>query len=260
MLPLIDRPSIDFIVNEFVASGINNIAVITSRRKQALDNWFDRDPEIEALLDGDDKLLASIRPVDAHVQYIRQREMCGTGHALLLAMEFVGNEPCVVAYPDDIHIGSPPLSAQLIDVWNRHECAVLATVYDPPDLNRYGILKMATDGFHVEDIVEKPTIGQEPSREASIGRFLYPPAFFRYLREGWERHVRNTPQAEYYHVYALRKLIEDRQVVCCRLTGMRLDMGTPEGYLRSIVRYALNTPAYRTPLLEEVARYREGNG
>jgi UTP--glucose-1-phosphate uridylyltransferase len=254
MLPLIDRPSIDFIVHEFIRAGVRDILIITSRRKKVLEDYFDREIELETLFEREhnDEKAAKIGPFDADFYFLRQREMRGTGHALLLAEPFIGNEPFVVAYPDDLHFGDPPLTGQLIKAYGDTGCSVMATIYNPPDINRYGVLAVAEDGLHVTDIVEKPEQGTEPSKEVSIGRYLYTPDIFAYLKEGWERHLAAHPRAEYYHTYALKQQMAAGKVVYKRTEGTRLDTGTPEGYLRAILRYAKNAPALRKVIHEEL--------
>ncbi|HTO24139.1 MAG TPA: UTP--glucose-1-phosphate uridylyltransferase [Spirochaetia bacterium] len=246
MLPLVTRPSIDFIVEEFVSSGITEILFITSRRKKALEDYFDRERELEAAFEaaGDRKKLALIAPTPASCYFVRQPEMRGTGHALLLARAFVGNEPFVVAYPDDLHFGTPPLSRQLIQAWEKTGCTVLATLHDPPDVNRYGLISIAADGLHVTDIVEKPPKGKEPSREASIGRFLYTPDFLAELEAEWKRHG----TGEFFHTPAVLALARKGRVVYHRVQGERLDTGEPAGYLEAIVRYARSVPELNAAL------------
>jgi len=246
MLPLVTRPSIDFIVDEFVASGITEILFITSRRKKALEDYFDRERELEAAFEasGDRGKLAAIAPASASCYFVRQAEMKGTGHALLQARAFVGSEPFVVAYPDDLHFGTPPLAGQLIQAWEKTGCTVLATLHDPPDLNRYGLISIAADGQHVTDIVEKPPKGKEPSREASIGRFLYTPDFLPELEEQWKRHG----SGEFFHTPAVLSLARKGRVVYHRVQGERLDTGEPAGYLEAIVRYARSVPELNTAL------------
>jgi len=246
MLPLVTRPSIDFIVEEFVSSGITEILFITSRRKKALEDYFDRERELEAAFEaaGDRKKLALIAPTPASCYFVRQPEMRGTGHALLLARAFVGNEPFVVAYPDDLHFGAPPLSRQLIQAWEKTGCTVLATLHDPPDVNRYGLISIAEDGLHVTDIVEKPPKGKEPSREASIGRFLYTPDFMAELEAEWKRHG----AGEFFHTPAVLALARKGRVVYHRVQGERLDTGEPAGYLEAIVRYARSVPELNAAL------------
>ena len=253
MLPLIDRPSIDFIVEEFVRSGVTEILIISSRRKKALEDYFDREVELETVFarEGAGGKMERIRVPEAEIFFVRQREMHGTGHALLLAEPFVGNEPFLVAYPDDLHFGEPPLASQLVAAYRETGCSVMATIHDPPDLERYGVLSLAEDGLHVTDIVEKPAPGTEPSREASIGRYLYTPDIFPFLREGWEAH---TPGGEYYHTYALKKLMNANRVVYRRTGGLRLDTGAPAGYLQAILTYAAGRPDLAEVLEKEMRR------
>jgi UTP--glucose-1-phosphate uridylyltransferase len=240
MLPLVTRPSIGFIVDEFVASGITDILFVTSRRKKALEDYFDREIELETAFRaaGDGAKAAAIEPPKATCYFVRQPEMRGTGHALLLARSFVGKEPFVAAYPDDLHFGRTPLARQLIETWERTGCTVLATLHEPPDINRYGIISIAPDGLHVTDIIEKPPKGKEPSREASIGRFLYAPDFLDELEAQWKRHG----EGEFFHTPAVRELARRGRVVFRRVEGERLDTGEPAGYLEAIVRYADTVP------------------
>lgn len=243
MLPLINKPSIDFIIEEFISSGIKDILVITSRRKKALEDYLDREVELESVLKTEDadKKLSKIEPPNANIFFIRQREMMGTGHALLLSRSFIGNDPFVVAYPDDIIFSKKPLAKQLIDKYEETGCCVLSTIHNPSDINRYGVITIDTDGQHVTDIVEKPPAGKEPSREASIGRFLFIPEIFKYLEEGWRQHK----NGEYYHIHALRALAGQNKVVYRQLEGVRLDTGEPGGYLEAILKYAVTVPEYK---------------
>ena len=158
MLPLINKPSISFIIEEFIQSGIKDIIIISSRRKKVLEDFFDREIELESVFkkEGATAKLESITPGDARFAFIRQMEMMGTGHALLQAAPLIGDEPVVVAYPDDIHMGDKPLSAQLIDCYKETGCSVLATIHNPPNLERYGVLDLAEDKLHVKGMIEKP--------------------------------------------------------------------------------------------------------
>jgi UTP--glucose-1-phosphate uridylyltransferase len=242
MLPLVNRPSIDLTVEEFLASGITEILFVTSRRKKALEDFFDREIELEGYFRarGDTARLSKVLPRTAKFFFVRQQEMRGTGHALLGARPFVGKEPFVVAYPDDIHIGDTPLAAQLIRTYESTGCSVLATVYDPPDLNRYGLLSIAADGLHVTGFVEKPAKGKEPSREASIGRYLYAPDFLDQLEHEWENG--GQTMEEFWHTPALIELAKRNRVVFKRTEGERLDTGEPAGYIDAFIRYAQSVP------------------
>jgi UTP--glucose-1-phosphate uridylyltransferase len=240
MLPLVTRPAIDFVVQEFVASGIDEILFITSRRKKALEDYFDREMELETVFraSSDTAKLAAIAPPRAACYFVRQAEMRGTGHALLLARPFVGKEPFVVAYPDDLHFGAVPLARQLREMWEKTGCSVLATLHDPPDINRYGVISIAKDGIHVDGMVEKPAPGKEPSREVSIGRYLYAPDFLDQLAADWKRHG----EGEFYHVPSVLALARRDRVVFRRIEGERYDTGEPAGYLEAIIRYAQGVP------------------
>jgi len=240
MLPLINKPAIDFIIEEFIKSRIEDILIITSRRKKSLEDYLDREVELETVFnaEGSKGKLERVRPHNARFFFTRQQSMRGTGHALLLTKPFVGNEPFVVAYPDDLHFGGTPLAAQLIEVYRETGCSVLSTIYDPPNLDRYGVIDVDDDNLHVRDIVEKPETGKEPSREASIGRYLYTPEIFEYLEEGLKDHSKG----EYYHTPALKKMAAEGKVVYTRMKGERYDVGEPEGYLRAILKYARTIP------------------
>lgn len=256
MLPVIDKPAVGFIVDEFINSGIKEILILTSRRKKALDDYFDRDPELEALFlrEGSTDKLSKIAPPDADIFFKRQSEMKGTGHALLQVKEFTGESPFVVAYPDDLHMGKTPLSAQLIKRYMETGCCVMSALYDPPHLERYGVLKISSDDFHVEDILEKPAPGTELGKEASIGRYLFTPDIFPFLEEGWKIHCESGNRGEYFHIYALKKLMDMKKVTYCIIEGERLDVGTPEGYLRTIIRYASEDPLFRRIIREEASK------
>lgn len=249
MLPLLNKPSIAFIIEEFLAAGINDIIVITSRRKRSLEDYLDREMELEALFESEHAKakLDLIKPYPAHFSFVRQMEMKGTGHALLQVKPLIAGEPVVVAYPDDLHFGTKPLAKQLVETYEKTGCSVLASFFDPPEIHRYGVLDIAADGLHVNDIVEKPAIGKEPSKEASMGRYLYTPEFFDYLEEGYRYHT----TGEYYHVYALNKLMKAGKVVYKRMEGERLDTGNISGFLQATLKYAKTFPELREIIKQE---------
>ena len=251
LLPVGTKPAIAWIVDEFVASGIRDIVIISSRRKKALEDYFDREIELEGVFEREGKAdkLAAIAPPEANISFVRQREMRGTGHALLQVKPLVGGEPCVVAYPDDLHSGPRPLARQLIEVYEKTGKSVMATILEPGDVSRYGVVDPAADGVTVRGFVEKPAKGREPSHEVSIGRYLYTPEFFDLLEEGWARHTKG----EYFHTYALDRLIAAGKVAYKRTEGERLDTGEPSGYLDAILRNAAADPALR-PVLEAFAK------
>jgi UTP--glucose-1-phosphate uridylyltransferase len=242
MLPLLTRPSIDFIIEEFIDSGIDEILVITSRRKKSLEDYLDREVELENILEkaGKTELRERIAPPSCKCFFVRQQQMMGTGHAILLAESFVGNSPFVVAYPDDLFFGKKPLSRQLRDEHERTGCSVLATINDPPDIGRYGVLALMKDNLHVERIVEKPAPGTEPSKEVSIGRFLFLPEIFAKLKSELELHR----GGEFLHTAGINALAKEGKVVYLRALGKRLDTGEPLGYFEAILEYARTLPEY----------------
>ncbi|WKC57783.1 sugar phosphate nucleotidyltransferase [Borrelia sp. P9F1] len=236
MLPILNRPAIDYVVEEFINSGIKDILIITSRRKEVLDNYFDREIELESTFKKENRqdLLKIIELKNVNISFVKQNEMMGTGHALLHAKPWIGGETTVVAYPDDLHVGNPPLTAQLIKLHKETGKNILSIIENPKNINRYGVIALDKDKIHVKDIIEKPKIGKEPSKKASIGRFLYTHDFFKYLEEGFKIHQRG----EYHHIYALRKLMSEGQVLYKEIEGERLDTGDIEGYLEAIIKIA----------------------
>ncbi len=253
MLPLVTKPSISFIVDEFIEAGIREIVIVSSRRKRALEDFFDREVELEELFrrEGADEKLEKIKAPEVHFSFVRQQKMMGTGDALLQAAPLIGKEPFVVAYPDDLHFGTPSLARQLIDAHEKSGCSVMASLHNPPNLNRYGILDIDEDGVHVRNIVEKPPKGREPSREVSIGRYLFTPDIFPLLEEGLEAH---EGEGEYFHTHALKRLMGLGRVVHHPIEGKRLDTGTPEGYLEAILTYASGLPEFQ----DVIARFTSG--
>lgn len=256
LLPVGVKPSIAYIVEEFIASGIQDIVIISSRRKKALEDYFDREIELEGVFarEGKADKLALINPPPARISFVRQTEMKGTGHALLQVKNLIGGEPCVVAYPDDLVLGEIPLARQLIDVYRKTGKCVLATIFEPGDVSRYGIVDPEKDGVGVKGFVEKPARGSEPSHEVSIGRYLYTPEFFDRLEEGWAKHEKG----EYYHTYALDRMIEAGKMAFARVAGTRLDTGDPAGYLEAILFNAASDPSLRPTLDAFLSSYGAG--
>ncbi len=256
MLPLVDRPSIDFVVQEFLDAGVQEILVLTSRRKKVLEDWFDRDAELDAVFEaqGARSKLEQSRPPEAQVAFVRQSEMHGAGHALLQVRAFVGDDPVVVSYPDDL-FGQPNCTAQLLETWQRTGCSVLAA-HDMPgaDLTRYGVLDVEGDGDErpVRGFVEKPAPGEAPSTVVSLGRYLYTPDFFEALAEGWASH--DPARGEYFTNVALTSLADRGRVVARIVDAPRWDTGTPLGLLQASVEEGLR----RADLGADLRRWLEG--
>ncbi|WP_215537005.1 UTP--glucose-1-phosphate uridylyltransferase [Borreliella bavariensis] len=236
MLPILNKPAIDYIIQEFIDSGIKDILLISSRRKKVLEDYFDREIELENIFLKENKKneLEKIKNKKINISFIRQKEMLGTGNALLYAKPWINREPVIVAYPDDLHIGNPPLSLQLIKLYEKTGKNIISIIENPENINRYGVIDLYEDKIHVKNIVEKPKIGSEPSNKASIGRFLYNYEFFEHLEEGFKLHQKG----EYYHIYALKKLMDQKKVLYKNIKGKRIDIGTLEGYLEAIINFA----------------------
>ena len=245
LLPIIARPALDLVIEELCDAGITDILVITSRRKRAVEDWFDHDLELEAAVANHPARHRLALPRDLKVTFERQRRMRGTGHALLQARSFAGTDPVVVAFPDDL-FGGANVSRAHIDVHQQTGCSVLATQALPPheDVSRYGVLDMTADG-QVRGIVEKPAPGTEPSRHISLGRYLYTPAFFDRLAHHWAGH---SGEGEYYPMAALSDLVGQGRLRAAETTAHRWDTGHPLGYLQCVLDHALDDPTLAEPL------------
>lgn len=235
LLPLVDRPAIDWIAEEFEQAGIEDVLLITSRRKRALEDWFDRDPELEAALGA-----TRVAPRRLRVHSVRQARMGGTGDALRLVAAFAGSDAVVVAYPDDLFPGSSA-AAELVEVWKATGCSVLAAADLPhEDVSRYGVIDAVSQGstLRVRSIVEKPAPGTEPSTLISLGRYLYTPDFFPLL----EAQFREHKGGEYYPMPAMNELAGAGRLMAHVVRSPRLDTGTALGYAQAFVDQALQRP------------------
>ena len=244
MLPIVDRPAVDFIVQEYIDAGIEDILVITSRRKKVLEDWFDRHPELELAMADSPKKLAKLEPPKARVHFIRQHAMKGTGHAILHARTFAGNDPVVIAFPDDLFTGGN-CAADLIAAYEKTGCSVMSALDLPgEDVSRYGVLEPMDrdDGvIGVRRIVEKPAKGTEPSTLVSLGRYLYTPEIFQLLAEGLERHAEG--EGEYFPSDGINTLGAEGKVVAAVVDAVRRDTGQPFEYMQAVVELALEHEA-----------------
>jgi len=236
LLPIVDRPALAYVVDEMAEAGIEDVLVITSRRKRAVEDWFDTDVELEHR-----KGRAALGLPDVRATFVRQREMKGTGHALLLAETFAAGDPVVVAFPDDL-FGAPNLSAQLIATWERTGCSVLACGdLSGHDVSRYGVVDVVDDGgvSRVRRIVEKPAPGMEPSHIVSWGRYLYTAEVFDALGEGLRQH---SGDGEFYATEAINALAARCRMVAAISGAPRYDTGQPLGYLTTVVELGMQDP------------------
>lgn len=246
MLPLVDKPLIQYVVEEAVASGIQDIIVVTGRGKRAIEDHFDRSIELEENLKGTGKipLLDQIRNISnlANFCYVRQPEALGLGHAVLCAHHLVGDEPFAVILGDEIIDAPVPALSQLISIYKERQGAVLGVQEVPKtDVSRYGIIKprRLADGLHqVDDLVEKPSPEQAPSQLAVIGRYVLPPEIFEILRK--------TPPGKNGEIQltdGLRKLVAKVPMYAHEVRGQRHDAGDKLGFLIATVEFALKNPS-----------------
>ncbi|MBF0351686.1 MAG: UTP--glucose-1-phosphate uridylyltransferase [SAR324 cluster bacterium] len=270
MFPLIDRPVIDYIVQEMVLSGIHDILLVSSRRKKAMEDYFDREIELTTVFAQTNEIekLERIRPIDANIFMLRQQKMMGTGNALLLVEPFVQDEPFIVAYPDDLFFGPTPLSRQLMDAHATTGKTVLAVEGLPgQDVSRYGVIVPENSDEPIESgrtvnmrqMVEKPFRGTEPSCFVSYGRYLYTPDIFPALKASAHSH---DGYGEFTQTEAINMLAARGNVVGLQISGNRYDVGEPLGYVQTILQMAMQRPQFRQPMKEfmEQMLKDEGNG
>jgi UTP--glucose-1-phosphate uridylyltransferase len=250
MLPLVDKPLIQYGVEESIQSGIRNIIIVTGRGKSAIEDHFDVSFELENLLERRNRtdLLESVRRVSdmIDVAYIRQKEALGLGHAVLRARELVGHEPFAVVLSDDVIDAPTPCLRQLLDVYNERGASVLALMEVPPDrISAYGVVAAEPVAFHgasgrlyrVTDLVEKPAPGKAPSNLAIIGRYILAPEIFESIAQ-----VEPGAGGEIQLTDALRHLLASCPVYGYRFEGTRYDAGDKLGFLKATVEFALRRP------------------
>ncbi len=248
MLPLVDKPIIQYGVEEAVASGVDNIILVTGRGKNAIEDHFDVSVELETFLEarGKKELLAEIRKISnlINVSYVRQGEPLGLGHAVLVTREFVGDEPFAVILSDDVIDADPPALKQMIDVFERLNGPVLAVERVPRDeISSYGVIDIDPsarlgDGIYkVRDLVEKPPKEEAPSDLAIIGRYVLTPDLFPALAA-----TKSDRTGEIQLTNGLRALLKSRPIYACEVKGVRHDTGNKLGYLKAVVYFALRRP------------------
>jgi UTP--glucose-1-phosphate uridylyltransferase len=245
MLPIVDVPTIQYVVDEAIASGIEHVILVTGRGKDSIIDHFDRAPELEQFLaeKGKDDLLAMVRDIAEKVEVIaiRQKEPRGLGHAVLAARPAVGDEPFAVLLGDDIFDADPPCTRQLVDVFDARGEAVIALLEVAEEQTQaYGVIKGTplAPGLHrLEGMVEKPAPGTAPSRLAIMGRYVLPPEIFPLIAQ--------TPPGKGGEIQltdALDRLRTTRGVIGCAFRGTRYDAGDKVGYLQANLEYALKRP------------------
>jgi UTP--glucose-1-phosphate uridylyltransferase len=245
MLPLVDKPIIQYGVEEAVASGVSNIILVTGRGKNAIEDHFDVSVELETFLEarGKKDLLAEIRKISnlINFSYVRQGEPLGLGHAVLVTRALIGDEPFAVILGDDVIDAQPPALRQLIDVFHEVGGPVLAVERVPrEDVSAYGIIdadEIRPGVYRIRDLVEKPPRAEAPSDLAIIGRYVLTPDIFPAL----EATVTDRT-GEIQLTNGLRRLLRDRPIYGCRVDGIRHDTGNKLGFLKAVVYFALRRP------------------
>lgn len=255
MLPIVDKPTIQYIIEEALDSGIKDILIISGHNKRAIEDHFDRNPELELNLEehGKTELLEQVKAIaDINIHYIRQKEPKGLGHAILCAKAFVGDEPFAVLLGDDVvYNDENPCLKQLIDVYNATGSSVLGCQTVPQEkVSSYGIVASeSTDNeriFKVNDMVEKPAVVEAPSNLAVLGRYVITPEIFGILE-----HTAPGRGGEIQLTDALKVLAKEQNMYAYDFVGRRYDVGDKEGYLEATVEYALR----RGELREKFLRY-----
>ncbi|MGZ4159759.1 MAG: UTP--glucose-1-phosphate uridylyltransferase GalU [Neobacillus sp.] len=253
MLPIVDKPAVQYIVEEAVRSGIDNIIFVTGRNKKAIEDHFDKSVELEQLLLEKEKfaLLDEVQRISkmANIHYIRQKEPLGLGHAVLCAKEFIGNEPFAVLLGDDIMPSDPPALKQLIEKFELYDKQIIGVKPVPKEeVNKYGIIQPYgyMDGVReVNDLVEKPSIGSAPSQYAVMGRYILKPSIFPIL-EKLEKGAGNEIQL----TDALREICLQEGLLALELEGKRYDIGDKFGYIQAIMEIGLTRQELRPRLLK----------
>jgi UTP--glucose-1-phosphate uridylyltransferase len=246
MLPLVDKPIIQYGVEEALASGVENIIIVTGRGKSAIEDHFDVSFELETLLEsrGKTQELELVRRVSdlIHVSYIRQKEALGLGHAVLVTKELVADEPFAVVLADDLILSERPCLRQLLDVYEKTGRSVLAVMEVPEEaISAYGVIAAEpVDGdrlYRVRDMVEKPPRDSAPSNLAIIGRYVLTPAIFDALAG-----TKPGRLGELQLTDGIRRLLDSEPVYACRFEGSRYDAGDKLGFLKATVELGLRNP------------------
>ena len=251
MLPILDKPTIQYIVEEAAKAGIEDIIIVTGKHKRAIEDHFDNQKELEITLENSGKmeLLEKVQFSTnlANIFYVRQKEQKGLGHAILTAKQFIGNEPFAVLLGDDIVESDDPAIKQLMDVYEQTEKSVIGVQeVRPEDTHRYGIIDPVSQNgrlYDVKKFVEKPAPGTAPSNLAIMGRYVLTPDIFDYLANQGE-----GAGGEIQLTDAIERLNADSQVYAYDFEGNRYDVGEKLGFVKTTIEYALKDAEMRDEL------------
>lgn len=259
MLPIVDTPSIEYIVKEALNSGIEEILFITNSYKKCIEDYFDVNYELESRLQKSNKIneLKKVKDVTkiAKVTYTRQGEPLGTAHAIKIAQNFVGNEPFAVLYGDDLIKSDTPVLKQLIDIYEKYDCNVIGVQQVPKEeVNRYGIIEYENESIgKIKSIVEKPNIDDAPSNSAGLGRYIVKPEIFDEIDK-------LTPvKGEYLFTDAMLNLMKRQEFYACRYEGKYYDIGNKLGYIKANIEFALDRDELKKDLQNYLKEIEEKN-
>jgi UTP--glucose-1-phosphate uridylyltransferase len=254
MLPLVDKPLIQYVIEESVASGIESILIITGRDKAAIENHFDISFELEELLKarGKEAMFEQVRAISdiAQISYTRQKQALGLGHAIYQAKDFVGNEPFAALLADDIVDSEKPALRQMVEVFEKYDAPVIATMQvEGEDISRFGVIdadEVEHGVYRINDMVEKPAFADAPSDLAIIGRYIFTPDIFDAIKD-----TKPGSGGEIQITDAMRILLKKRPFYAVKLEGKRHDAGDKLGFLIATVELALK----RDDLGDEFRKY-----
>ncbi|PXX25830.1 MULTISPECIES: UTP--glucose-1-phosphate uridylyltransferase GalU [Burkholderia] len=259
MLPIVDKPLIQYAVEEAIEAGITEMIFVTGRSKRAIEDHFDKSYEIEAELEARNKeklldVVRNIKPANVDCFYVRQATALGLGHAVLCAEKLVGDSPFAVILADDLLHSTQPVVKQLIDVFNHYHSSVVGVeTIAREDSRSYGVVDGRMWGDNViklSDIVEKPAPNDAPSNFGVVGRYVLMPTIFRHIRT-----LRPGAGGELQLTDALQSLLSEEQVLAYRYFGARFDCGSKLGYLKATVEFALRHPEVRAEFEEYLQNY-----
>ena len=253
MLPIVDKPTLQYIIEEAIESGIEEILIVTGRSKKSIEDHFDRSVELEIELEqkGKTEMLKMVQDISnmVNIHYIRQKEPKGLGHAIHCAKSFIGNEPFAVLLGDDIVDSETPCLKQLINAYDEYKTSVLGVQkVAKEDTDKYGILdvKHIEDRIYkVKDMVEKPNVEDAPSNIAILGRYIITPAIFEILEN-----QKPGKGGEIQLTDALKTLAEHEAIYAYDFEGRRYDVGDKLGFLEATVDFALKRPELRDGFME----------
>ena len=260
MLPIVDKPTIQYIIEEAASAGVEDIIVVTGRNKRSIEDHFDRSIELELELErkGKEELLQMVKsiPSIANIHFIRQKMPLGLGHAVLTAGHFIGDEPFAVLLGDDVVVSRKPVLQQMVEVFNEYKTSILGVQEVSEDVvHKYGIVDckhVDENIFKVKDLVEKPKLEDAPSRIAILGRYILTPTIFSYLET-------QTPGAggEIQLTDGLKRLAKSEAMYAYIFKGHRYDVGTKMGFLQANIEFALRSPEVADDLKNYLAALHE---